>query len=391
MIVKIVVRPYRKTEHWEADVTMLHHGQEIRRRWRSPLASRLASERWARERAKRLLAEYGQAPALSREREEVKPTQRVATMPTFAEFAERFMDEHVLAEQLARPSVELYRKVLRKHLVPFFGGYPLDQIGATEVQRFKRERDHLERSTVNRLVDNLKTILHKAEQWGVLRAVPKIPRLKEELREKPHFTPEDAACFIELCRAHGERTYVAALLGLDAGLRHSEICGLRWHDVRFDEGKQGVIVVSNRRCRGEDGSPKHGKHRRVPLSPRLREALRALPRVARSPYVLHTRQKQPINSLDAVGRWFATACEGAGVTRGVHILRHTFATDAVRSGVNLRAVQKLLGHSSIVITERYLHATSSDLDDAVMLIARKRERRSRRRAGEAQADRRTPA
>jgi hypothetical protein len=52
MITKILVRPYRyKPNTWEADVTLLIQGYEVRRRWRSPMPSRSGSERWAREKA----------------------------------------------------------------------------------------------------------------------------------------------------------------------------------------------------------------------------------------------------------------------------------------------------------------------------------------------------
>jgi len=53
MITKIVVRPYKKGPgKLEADVFMLINGKKVRRRWRSPLSSRQATERWARERAR---------------------------------------------------------------------------------------------------------------------------------------------------------------------------------------------------------------------------------------------------------------------------------------------------------------------------------------------------
>jgi hypothetical protein len=57
MITKILVRPYRyKPNTWEADVTLLIQGNEVRRRWKSPMPSRSATERWAREKALGFLA-----------------------------------------------------------------------------------------------------------------------------------------------------------------------------------------------------------------------------------------------------------------------------------------------------------------------------------------------
>jgi site-specific recombinase XerD len=52
----------------------------------------------------------------------------------------------------------------------------------------------------------------------------------------------------------------------------------------------------------------------------------------------------------------------------VHSLRHTFASRLVKAGVNLAVVQKLLGHSSIVVTMRYSHLDMVDLQSAVARI-----------------------
>ena len=50
---------------------------------------------------------------------------------------------------------------------------------------------------------------------------------------------------------------------------------------------------------------------------------------------------------------------------GPHLLRHTFATHALRARPNLRAVQELLGHSSVTTTQRYTHMDADDLRQQV--------------------------
>ncbi|MBK7829759.1 MAG: tyrosine-type recombinase/integrase [Nannocystis sp.] len=54
------------------------------------------------------------------------------------------------------------------------------------------------------------------------------------------------------------------------------------------------------------------------------------------------------------------------------ILRHTFATQALKNGASLREVQALLGHTNIATTERYLHTDSDNLDQAMLRVARGR-------------------
>ena len=59
--------------------------------------------------------------------------------------------------------------------------------------------------------------------------------------------------------------------------------------------------------------------------------------------------------------------QAAGITdrSGPHVLRHTFATHALRARPNLRAVQELLGHAWVTTTQRYTHLEMEDLQDQV--------------------------
>jgi integrase len=62
-----------------------------------------------------------------------------------------------------------------------------------------------------------------------------------------------------------------------------------------------------------------------------------------------------------------TACEAAGVEhRGLHALRHSFASNLYARGVEIKVISKLLGHASTQITyDRYVHLFEGDLDDTL--------------------------
>lgn len=146
-----------------------------------------------------------------------------------------------------------------------------------------------------------------------------------------------------------------------AGLRASELCQLKVTDID-----------STRMClRVEQG--KGDKDRYVPLSPRLLDQLREYWRRSRPAtqwlFTGHPKDRPLKRSGPA---WiYKTAKQKAGICKpgGVHTLRHNYATGLLEAGIELCVIQRLMGHSSIRSTMRYLHiakgkaeATASPLD-----------------------------
>ena len=80
-------------------------------------------------------------------------------------------------------------------------------------------------------------------------------------------------------------------------------------------------------------------------------------------YVFCDENKKPFGS---VKRSFATALRKAGIEDfRFHDLRHTFASQLVMSGVNLKTVQQLLGHKDIKMTMRYSHLSPEFVQEAI--------------------------
>jgi integrase len=97
----------------------------------------------------------------------------------------------------------------------------------------------------------------------------------------------------------------------------------------------------------------------IPMNVRTRETLRVLVSKAQAKgysYIFTNKATgKPYTSLKTAWK---TACKQAGITNlRIHDLRHTFGTRAADAGAPLRAIQDVMGHSSIAMTERYAHAT----------------------------------
>ena len=145
-----------------------------------------------------------------------------------------------------------------------------------------------------------------------------------------------------------------------AGLRASEVGRLKITDID-----------SERMCLRIDQG-KGNKDRYVPLSMRLLHQLREYWRRSRPPEWLFPGHppERPMTRAGAAHIYHA-AKDKAGITKpgGIHTLRHCFATALLEAGVELYVIQRLLGHSSIRSTMRYLHlagertaTTTSPLD-----------------------------
>lgn len=139
-----------------------------------------------------------------------------------------------------------------------------------------------------------------------------------------------------------------------AGLRVSELVHLKVTDIHSER-----MVI-----RVEQG--KGRKDRYSLLSARLLWELRDYWRAYRPPEWLFPNRDRsgPLPSTTAQKVYY-DAKRRAGITRGqgIHGLRHSFATHLMEAGVDLPTIQRLLGHTSLATTAKYLHVTSKHLGE----------------------------
>ena len=145
-------------------------------------------------------------------------------------------------------------------------------------------------------------------------------------------------------------------------MRKSELFHLEWSDVDF---RKRTITVSNKTDRdtGEEWHTKNYEYRVIPMNDSLYEVLRRQPRHISSSSVFCNPDGTRFHDIRA---GFETALREAGLDHiPIHALRHTFASNLVMSGVDIRTVQKLLGHKDIKTTMRYAHLAPDHLRSAV--------------------------
>jgi site-specific recombinase XerD len=143
-------------------------------------------------------------------------------------------------------------------------------------------------------------------------------------------------------------------------------CGLRRDEARLLQ--TGDIDAPRESLHVRRG--KGGKPRVLPLTASLLEPLRAYWRRERagkpghdSPWLFQAAHPGEPMSKSLALHVYNRAVRAAGVKRkgGLHVLRHSFATHLLEAGVEITVVQRLLGHTSLATTARYLHVTQGRL------------------------------
>jgi integrase len=345
----VSVRPYR-TGGWLVDVRVrLADGSRYRDRKRFT-ASKSVAQRWGQERERHLL-QFG-LPAPKKE------------VPTLRDFAPRFMEGHARANRQKPSGIAAKEMLLRIYLVPFFGRKRLDVISNEDVQRFKQSMTVKAPKTVNNALTVLSALLKKAAEWNVIDALPcRIQMLPVPPRPVGFHDFADYERLVDAARLVDTQTHLIVLLGGDAGLRCGEMIALEWGDV--DAGNRH-LCVSRSDWNGQVTSPKGGRARYVPLTNALVEGLRAH-RHRRGKRVLCADDGSPLTRQQVQYR-IKRVARTAGVSRGVHILRHTFCSHLAMRGAAPRSIQALAGHSELGTTQRYMHLSEQALDDAIRLL-----------------------
>ena len=171
---------------------------------------------------------------------------------------------------------------------------------------------------------------------------------------------DELTALLEACRDSScGYLYPAVMLALTTGMRRGEQFGLTWEDVDFERGWITLGVTKNKQRRG------------VPLVGGALEELRSLGRVRRidTAFVFPSHNgKKPLD----IRLPFTNALKRAGITDfHWHDLRHCAASYLAMSGVPLKVIGKLLGHSTSAMTDRYSHLADEIVTDAVSKVMTK--------------------
>lgn len=210
----------------------------------------------------------------------------------------------------------------------------------------KKDRD-IKQATINRYRSLLNHIFNTAMKDRIVNYNPVkyIKRYKEKSRDRALNSVEIKALLQACKQSSNEELYYIVLVALYTGMRYSNIVNMRKSNI-----KGNVYQL-------DGNETKSGKGQLIYLHQDLINELNKYIQAFNRDNIFITKR---------VKRSFKTACNKAGIENfRFHDLRRTFATFLLYNNTNIKTIQNMLGHSSIMMTERYLANDSKKELDAI--------------------------
>ena len=269
------------------------------------------------------------------------------------------------ADTLRPNTLRNYQSYIENHIRPALGDKQLARITPKDVQRFyEKMSDCLASGTVRRIHTTLHGALKAAQQAHLIASNPteQITAPRFSYGAKQILTDEQLDVFMKVI-AEDEIWCDFFYAELTTGLRRGEICGLKWED--FDE-VAGTLKVCRTVYRKEGGgliagdTKTYAGTRKIVLPASTVQVLHERKKSALTEWIFPNplRPEQPANP-DTAYSHLKSLLKRAGLPSiRFHDLRHTFTTHALASGVDVKTLSGILGHTRAAFTlDTYTHTT----------------------------------
>uniref|UniRef100_A0A7C6EDY2 Integrase n=1 Tax=candidate division WOR-3 bacterium TaxID=2052148 RepID=A0A7C6EDY2_UNCW3 len=238
----------------------------------------------------------------------------------------------------------------------------LDEVDADHLRRFFLwlEENHHNPGGRHTFFRTLRAFFYwvEAEEEGYRSPLRKLKAPKVPIEPIEGATLDDLTKLLATCDNKtfvGKRDYALLLILYDTAIRIRECLSLTWNDIHLDDG---AIQIKK---------GKNNKPRIVFFSTETRRALRSYAKSRHDdvPYVWVTAEGQPLTYWGVISLLKRRAKEaGLSQTPSPHDFRRGSALTMLRNGADVVSVSRLLGHSGLQVTLRYLAQTETDLKTA---------------------------
>lgn len=253
-----------------------------------------------------------------------------------------------------------------KKFVPDLLDIPIQQLRQVDMQRAANTlRDHRHSRTCKITLSLIRSALEEAVKHGMIKNNPCTRiKIKESLESYggKEIEPQTLAALIERLKGDVQkrsRPYCDLLLFLiGTGMRTQEARALRVEDIRIN----GIYVATALDRSGKRKATKTKESKRfIPLTNELLALLKHRASQSINGLIFETTTGKPLGHRN-IARSLSTYSNGKA---SPHDLRHTFVTNAIRNGANLKALSKITGDSIETLLKVYSHVNESDLLDVI--------------------------
>ena len=258
---------------------------------------------------------------------------------TFSEFIPEYFER--VKTRLAQKSIK-EKKTFLKNMSEEIGNKLLSEIDEEDFYNFISDKKQI--NTIKTYKIALQAFLTEAKEAGYNTAELNI-KIKQKGNQRIRYLTEEEA--EKLIRNSG-KLRLLIIMALSTGMRKMEMLNLKWQDIDFTAK---LIHIEE---------SKNGERRSVPISDSLMKELEQEPKKNQTEKVI------TVHSLEFHFRKLKKKCEIKNFH--FHDLRHTFASWLAMKGVSLYTIKELLGHKSILMTQRYAHLSPDSRFSAVNLI-----------------------
>ncbi|HEX8748654.1 MAG TPA: site-specific integrase, partial [Pyrinomonadaceae bacterium] len=248
-------------------------------------------------------------------------------------------------------------KRVMAEFVKAFRGRAVQEIPPMLIEQWKKRamQAELKASTINQKLSVLHRAFSLAVENGYLNDNPvgKVRRLREGSSRERVMSYEEQEVLLELFKEEGYYNLkVFFLIAVNTGMRANEVLGLKWSEIDLD--RKEILLPASR--------TKEAKEKLVPLNSFVTDLL--------SQWRAECEGMETVFGLGAsypqIGDLWRRACKRVGIINlHIHDLRHTFASRLLEQGHRETDINKILGHSSLKMTKRYVHSSERSRREAV--------------------------
>lgn len=312
---------------------------------------------------------------------------------TVKDAAEGWMDE--MKKKWRPTTCGMYQSVVNHYVIPILGTYMVSEINEKELGRFAEALDgYSARGSLSeqykkyicslacQILDYAISTYHLGKKGP---AVPDFQVRKNALQLPPE---QDMMKLKQYLMAHlPDDTCLGILVAMNTGIRIGELCALKWGDFDLEKG---ILVIQRNLQRikndekAENGKePGKGKTRVHTQMPKSTSSNRLIPLADDLVTVLRACQKAPDHYLISGQKkeWaevrtlqyrFSAILKKCQISPfHFHLLRHSFASQCMELGCDIKSLSEILGHSSIQITMNiYVHSSLKQKKDMMNLVCR---------------------